>query len=357
MPFRRMKQKKYKGIYEYYRGTDPDKAVTAYYISVRDEDNKPRKIKVDATTPEEAVVALALYKNTRTKPKTDIARHKHTLETFAKLYYDQRIAVDNERERQKFEKNIFEFIDKKRPMKSITSKDSEYLQAKLQEKGFAPHYINILVTTLSVIVNWGFKNKYLGTLLETVPKLEVDNQRLKVFSDDELELIYSGVTPKYKMFLRLMYYTAQRPKSILDLKKKNITDKGIFIKGIKKGKNQSVPISPKIKDELFKWIKDLKEDDYVCSQSAKPMNYYSIVYHTKPLLNRLFNEGKEYSDPTDRAQWASLYTIRHTALTNIYKGTGDIHLTQKLANHSDSKMTDRYVKIADEQKAKGIGVL
>ncbi len=356
MPFRRMKQKKYKGIYEYYRGSDHDKTVTAYYMSVRDEENKPRKIKTDAATPEEAVVALALYKNTRTKPKIEVARHKHTLETFTKLYYDQRIAVDNKREQQKFEKNVFEFIDKKRPMKSITSEDSEYLQTKLQEKGFAPHYVNILVTTLSVIVNWGFKKKYLSTLLETVPKLEVDNQRLKILTDKELELVYKSVTSKYRMFLRLMYYTAQRPKSILDLKKKNVTDK-IFIKGIKKGKNQTIPISPKIKDELFVWIEDLDEDDYVCSQTKKPMNYYSIVYHTKPLFNRLFNKGKDYSDPVDRAQWVSLYTLRHTSLTNIYKGTGDIHLTQKLANHSDAKMTDRYVKISDGQKAKGIGVL
>ena len=357
MPFRKMKQKKFKGIYEYYRGTDPDKATTAYYISVRDEENKPRKIKVDATTAEEAVVALAHYKVSRAKPKAEIAKHKHTLETFTKLYYSKRIAVDNAREQHKFEKNVFEFINKSRLMRTITVTDSMHLQSELKRKGFAPHYVNILVTTLSVIAKWGFKGGYLPAPLVSVTKLKVDNERQRVFDDKELELIYKSVTPKYRMFLRLMYYTAQRPKSILDLQRKHIKDENIIIKGIKKQKTHLVPISPKIKDELFAWIDGLDENDFVCSQSDKPMNYYSVVYHTKPLFNTLFNKGMDYNDPDDRMQWASLYTLRHTALTNVYNRTGDIHIAQKLANHSDSKMTERYTKVKDEQKINAVGVL
>jgi hypothetical protein len=34
MPLRKMKQKKFTGIYEYYRASDSDKATTAYYISL-----------------------------------------------------------------------------------------------------------------------------------------------------------------------------------------------------------------------------------------------------------------------------------------------------------------------------------
>ncbi len=352
-----MKQKKFKGIYEYYRGSDPDKATTAYYISVRDENNKPRKIKVDATTAEEAVVALALYKNTRTKPKTDIAKHKHTLESFTSLYYSKRIAVDNAREQHKFEKNVFEFIDKKRPMKNITATDSEHLQGELQKKGFAPHYINILVTTLSVIAKWGFAKGYLPAPLTTVTKLPVDNQRQRVFGDEELEAIYAAVTPKYRLFLRLMYYTAQRPKSILDLQRKDITSTEIIIRGIKKQKTHRVPISPKIKDELLEWIDGLDENDFVCSQKEKAMSYDGVVYHTKPLFNRLFNKGLEYADADDRMQWASLYTIRHTALTNVYNRTKDIHIAQKLANHANVEMTMRYTKVKDETKINAVGVL
>ena len=64
MPLRKMKQKKFKGIYEYYKGSDPDKVATAYYISVRDSEGIPKKIKTDALTPEEAVMALAHYNGT-----------------------------------------------------------------------------------------------------------------------------------------------------------------------------------------------------------------------------------------------------------------------------------------------------
>ncbi len=357
MPLRKMKQKKFKGIYEYYRGSDVDKAVSAYYISVRDEDNKPRKIKVDATTPEEAVVALAHYKVKRTKPKTAIAKHKHTLETFTDLYFGQRKAVDNKREKHKFTKNVFEAIDKKRLINDICLEDLNHLQRYLDDKDFAPHYVNILVTTLSSIVKWGFTKGYITAPLPSIKKLPVDNQKQRIFSDEELEAIYASVSPKYRLFLRLMYYTAQRPKSILGLQRKDITSTEIVIRGIKKQKTHRLSISPKIKDELFEWIKDLDENDFVCSQGKKPMSYDGVVYHTKPLFNRLFNKGLEYADADDRMQWASLYTIRHTALTNVYNRTKDIYAAQKLANHSDSKMTERYTKVKDETKINAVGVL
>ncbi len=356
MPLRKMKQKKFKGIYEYYKDSDVDKAVSAYYISVRDEDNKPRKIKVDAATPEEAVAALAHYKVKRATPKL-ISKHKHTLETFTDLYFGQRKAVDNKREKHKFTKNVFEAIDKKRPISSICVDDLKHLQRYLDDKDFAPHYVNILVTTLSSIIKWGFGAGYVATPLPSVKKLPVDNQRQRIFSDEELEAIYASVSSKYRLFLRLMYYTAQRPKSILVLQRKDITSTEIVIRGIKKQKTHRVPISPKIKDELFAWIKDLDENDYVCSQGKKQMSYDGVVYHTKPLFMKMFNKGLEYGDKDDRMKWASLYTIRHTSLTNIYSRTGDIYLAQKLANHSTIEMTSRYTKISDDKKVNAVGVL
>ncbi len=357
MPFRKMKQKKFKGVYEYYRGSDHDKVTTAYYISVRDNNNKPRKIKTSATTPEEAVVALAHYKVTRTKQASTTSKHKHTLETFSKLYFGQRIAVDNKNEQQKFEKNIFEFINKRRPIKSICKEDLEVLQKSLQSKGFANHYTNILVTMLSSLVKWGFEEGYIVAPLPSIKKLDVDNHRLRVLTDKELEAIYSRVPPKYRMFLRLMYYTAQRPRSILELKRKDILESTIVIKGIKKGKTHQVPISPKIKNELSTWIEDLEPDDYVVAQKRKNLSYAAITYHTKPEFKKLFNQGLDYRDEDDRKKWVSLYTLRHTSLTRIYNATGDIYVTQKMANHSDPKMTQRYAKVADETKTAAVGVL
>ena len=84
MPLRKMKQKKFRGVYEYYKAKDSDKSTLAYYIAVRDINGNPKKIKTTATTAEEAAVALAHYKATRsTSPAT--LNHKLTLSQLAQV--------------------------------------------------------------------------------------------------------------------------------------------------------------------------------------------------------------------------------------------------------------------------------
>ena len=91
----------------------------------------------------------------------------------------------------------------------------------------------------------------------------------------------------------------------------------------------------------------LEPSDYIISQSPTATNYQAVQGRIIRLF-KIFNKGLNYKD--DLKQWASLYTLRHTALTNIYKNTGDILVAKKIANHVDLKMTERYTKIADEQK-------
>ena len=46
------------------------------------------------------------------------------------------------------------------------------------------------------------------------------------------------------------------------------------------------------------------------------------------------------------------HMLRHTALTNLYNGTKDLRLTQIVAGHTTSRMTERYThKTLDEQAA------
>ena len=56
MGFRKVSGKKYNSIYEYYKDSDHDKKTIAYYIMYRDLENKTKKIKCDATNPNNSIL-------------------------------------------------------------------------------------------------------------------------------------------------------------------------------------------------------------------------------------------------------------------------------------------------------------
>ena len=118
----------------------------------------------------------------------------------------------------------------------------------------------------------------------------------------------------------------------------------------------NIPIGDKLKKILFDWIENLEIDDYLIhpnNNPKKPLERKSLYDQTK----KLFIPLNKNIGVNDKLNKASLYTLRHTALTNIYQKTGDIYLTQKIANHSDVRMTQRYAKLSDELKSNAMDML
>lgn len=94
MPFRPtvklrngVRNSKYSDIYEYYKASDSDKAVRAFYIAIRDTDDKVRKVKTDAKNKDEA---LKLLNEERARVRTE----KKILET-TENHTHQRIRHNN----------------------------------------------------------------------------------------------------------------------------------------------------------------------------------------------------------------------------------------------------------------------
>ncbi len=74
MGFRKIKAKKYSGIFEYYKDSDHDKKTIAYYISYRDIDNKIKKHKCKATNKEDALKILNDKRAELTKDRLEIRK-------------------------------------------------------------------------------------------------------------------------------------------------------------------------------------------------------------------------------------------------------------------------------------------
>jgi integrase len=359
-----MKQKKFNGVYEYYRKRDPDKATVSYYISVREYPGaEAKKIKTNASTPEEASLLLAQYKARRnTAPKT--SNQKLTLSQLAEKFFNQRNTINNAKDQRRFEMHAEPYLGGKLIV-NISKQDILRLQKVLLQKqvketntkdpgmsNLSPRTINDVTDMVTSILLWAYNQELLPTPLPKIEKLRIDNERQRVFSQKELDAIFSSTEGSTHMFLLLAYHTAQRPQSILQLQKKHIINGSILIKSIKHQSSHLVPISSKLETELIPWVTDLKGEDYIVSKASKPMPYKTISKRVSDLFKILFNTGLDYK--RDLKQWASMYTLRHTALTNIYANTSDIYAAQSIANHSSIKMTQRYAKHSEKLKRNAV---
>jgi integrase len=354
-----MKQKKFKGIYEYYQASDHDKATTAYYISVRNTNGMPSKIKTDATTPEEAVTALAHYKACRSSsPVTQ--NNKLTLLQLAAKFFAQRTTSNNNKEKRRFELHV-EPILGKTLISKISKQDLLKLQASMQKKQvpaslkadaplihLTPKTINNITDITARVMQWGYDQELVSSPLPKIEKLRVDNERQRVFTKAELNTIFRSTEGNTLLFLLLAYHTAQRPESILRLQKKHIVNGSILIEAIKHQSSHLVPISSKLEEVLIPWIENLSNDDYIITQSKRPMPYQTMSGRVSKVFKKLFNKDLDYKK--DSKMWASMYTLRHTALTNIYANTSDIYAAQSIANHSSVQMTQRYAKHSEKLK-------
>ena len=363
MPVRKMKLKKFRGIYEYYRASDPDKATIAYYISVRNDEGMPAKIKTEATTPEEAVTALAYYKSRRSHTPT-ILKHRLTLTELATQYFNQRTTSNNDKDKRRFELHAKPILGKMLITK-VTKKDIQKLQINLQKKlvpaskkkdavliTLTPRTINNITDITSGIMQWAYNQEMIRNPLPRIDKLRLDNERQRVFTQQELSTLFSSTEGNTYIFLLLAYYTAQRPLSILRLQKKHILNDSILIESIKHQTSHRVPISTKLRDALLPWIEYLSPEDFVVPQGKKPMPYNTMSGRLSKLFTKLFNQDLDYK--RDTKMWASMYTLRHTALTNIYASTSDIYAAQAIANHSSVQMTQRYAKHSEKLKRNAV---
>jgi integrase len=371
-----MKQKKYQGIYEYYRKKDSFEVV-AYYINIRDEDGKVRKVKTDAKNPDEALLKL-------NQTKVDVSRNKKsnkkslsvpTLNEYADIFYnnraDERLLdtkkkesdssvkvrhLNLEKDLQRYNNHVREIRVGMTKLDRITPAHLKELQETLLQKDeIGNKSINHCLTAVSTILKEASRDSIIHSVPTKPKPLESENERTRVLSDNELDMLFeSAKDDRVRLFFRLMYFTAQRPASLLELQKRDVDHNNIYFKAIKRQKAHYIPISAKIREELFDWIKPLDNEDYIFSptgNSSKALSYERLRDMVSPLFEPL---NRHTTDELDRA---SLYTLRHTALTNIYRNTGDLYLAQKIANHSSPIVTQRYAKTSDSQKMKAIDVL
>lgn len=375
MALRAIKLKKYKGIYE----LTSSQGITGYYVSYRDANAKPQKHRVDASDRDEALLMLNQIKAQvkRDKQRSDSTTNLNmSINDLAEVFFDAKKSARNNRKDRHNYKNHLSALGKLKA-RDLKPMHIQRLQSELVDT-LAAKTVNNLTNLLRSIMRFAVANQYVPAdtyKLEGYTPLQVDNINEFVLSPQQVRGIIDSVTqPRTKLFLAMAYYTAQRPESLLRLQKKDIEEDKIRFSAIKKQKSHSISIHAELAPLLNDWIKDLDEDDFIfhgqmgkhkaISYGVLHRNVTDIFdqfnrrfYYKEGLSSEELKAAKSRAFKEHRKQWASLYTLRHSAATHILSSTGNIALASSVLNHSDLRMTQRYAKIADTQKKEAIDVL
>lgn len=394
MGFRKIRAKKYSGIYEYFKNSDNDKTTIAYYISYRDIDNKIKKIKCNATSKDEALKILNDKRAELTKDRNEIKKdatllnrkimnNNLTLEDVAKLYFPTKIAASIDMITSDYYRQINPILGKMKISK-IKTEDVKNLSDTLKEKKsrlgtlFNPRTVKKTITSLRALFNWAIKQGYVEKNPVIVKEIiKVDrNEPGRVLSDEELKKLWNLdefiVKPRLFLFLKACYHTGARPSAVMDIQVKHINFvKGtVHIRAMKQGKPYDARVGKELLDLFRNWIKEhhLIHDNFI----FYPQQLYkrAITKDEKEALKNQSTRYQKYAEQLrkifdkhfnqnigtyDLAYRVSVYTMRRTAATNIYKKFGIVH-AKRFLNHTEIDTTMKYLNIDDDMEVIDYGL-
>ena len=388
MGFRKVSGKKYNSIYEYYKDSDHDKKTIAYYVMYRDLENKPKKIKCDATNKDDALKILNDIKAKLLKDRKEIKKDSSllhqkimnnnlSLDDVAKLYFPTKTAKSTDMIESSYNRLVSPTLGQIK-IKKIKTEDiknlSNILKNTLSRQGtpLNPRTIKKIISELRALFNWAIKQAYIDKNPVIVKEIiKVDrNEPGRVLSDEELEKLWNldefVVRPRLFLFLKTCYHTGARPSGVLTIQVKHINfSKGtIHIRAMKQGKPYEARVGKELLDLLKNWIKehDLKHDNFIfypiqlykrakTEKEKQEIKNTSVKYgryseSLRIIFDRHFNQdiGTYYL-----AYRVTVYTMRRTAATKVYKKFGIVH-AKRFLNHTEIDTTMKYLNIEDDME-------
>jgi len=385
MPFRTIKSKTKKeketnkGIYEYFRKSEP-REIQSYYYSYTNEHGKSARVKAAANAlPEVRAERDSKVREIKSLLGGDFGARDCTLNELLEVYLDARTKKSNLlKDRQKYNNHIKPLIGSKLVSK-VGVAEVQSLDKVFDEKKLSPATKANILIILKAMLNYAeaidmqtmkpFSKKTGSSVVIKVKKNR--GERVRVLNKHEMEQVFNAAKIKderlYFMF-KMLYHTLQRPQSILELKCGDIdlVSNKISLGTIKGQAARYIPISKKLKPLLMEWMHEKEKYQRLIELSYSRLSSIANTVFS-PLNDKLYSvDGLNDEDAAAekikafkeyRHEWVSMYSFRHTSATNLYSATSDIKLVKELLGHSDFKMTEIYAKLNDKQKQDGIDAL
>jgi len=403
MGFRKVRGKKYNSIYEYYKNSDVDKRTVAYYIMYRDIDNIPKKVKCDATNKDEALKILNDKKAQLTKDRAEIEKddsllarkimnNNLKLEDVAKIYFPTKTAKTTKMIESAFNRHVKPKLGEMKISKIKTDdikKLSEELKRTPARRGVQktakpdadplnPRTVKKIISNLRAMFNWAIKEGYVDknpVIVADIIKTD-KNEAGRVLSDVELEKLWNldefQTKPRLLLFLKSCYHTGARPAAVMTIQVKHINfeKKTVHIRAMKQGKPYDARVSEELLMMLKEWINkhDLVHDNYIffpmqlykraitdeekMAIKNTHTRYQGYAEHFRAIFDKYFNQNVGTYDSAYRV---TVYTMRRTAATNVYKKFGIVH-AKRFLNHTEIDTTMKYLNIDDDMEMVDYGL-
>lgn len=348
MPFKKAET----GIYSYYKKSDDTKKHQSYYFSTTNADGKTIKLKSKYTDIRQVRKERAGCDLRVEVDDTTSINRNSTLNEVAKNYISSKTGRPMpDIEHKKYLKHCEHSIGKKK-IKSITTTDVAQFKASLESKGLQPRPRMI---QLKALLNAG------GSTVKI--KIDKVNSSIKkrYFTQDELDIIFDmaqRIHPELYFFVKMLLYTGQRPKNVLEVKVDDIhLIRSVIDFGEIKGQEEAeIPIARKLRPILEDWIQGKEgnlfqlSQDYLQELSQEIFDVFNKpLYYKDGMSKEEEKQARKEAYKAKRHRWASFYGLRHTTAVNIIKNTGSVYKAQQMLRHSDIKMTMIYAQDEDQQ--------
>lgn len=238
-----------------------------------------------------------------------------------------------------------EYFGESRPFSSITTADiNNYIYA-MQQNGRAAGTINRHLVVLSKVIStcrkkWGFIAPDVHPLEF---RLREPDGRIGLVNDRDRIAIENAAAPHLRLAMQIAYYTGLRRGNILGLKWADIDfERGIITVFVKdatvRGGRAHTAFMP---DTLINLLKNIpRNSEYVITHNGLPIKDLKTAWHAA--MRRAEIPAGKYH----------FHDIRHASGTAVVRATQSLYAAQVHLGHKSPKMTQRYAKFLDEDKAR-----
>lgn len=196
---------------------------------------------------------------------------------------------------------------------------------KVLSESVKPSTVNRKLSNLHTILDLAYARGWLKKVPKTPWQTE-DNQYIRWLSPEEEKQLLMVLPEEYAAFCEILIRTGMRRGELMDLKPEHVDGNYARIWKNKTKTPRSVPLDPRAKELVAKWV---------------PFNIELSPFRTAWLKAKKLM-GLE-SDPH-----FVLHMLRHTAATRVLDTTGRIEVVQRLLGHKKIATTMRYAHVSDD---------
>ena len=285
--------------------------------------------------------------------KKNISFDSLAQEYFKSMELQQKSIKNIKNDKSRYNNHINPYIGKKNAY-SVNAEDLNKIKFDKKEFGLSDTTVNHIISLIGTIFNHAiayeiFSAKNPANSIK-VTKFKIDNARQRFLSIEEVRILLNDERIKNNslldIFCKISITTGARLSTILNIRKKdiNIQTRTVTLHNLKTKSIYFGYLSENFLPDLS-FVSKLKPNDFVVSKNGMMVEQTRIQHPLKKILDELFNNELDKKDSANRVV---IHTLRHSFASILAINGTPIYTIQKLLDHKDQAMTQRYAKLSPD---------